>query len=80
MSQSNSLSQYPLVGDQRKKSAVVEEKLGPMRASLSNEDMFFSQARELFEEIVDWLSSDSACGARTWGSARICCLKTDMNY
>ena len=33
-----------------------------MRASTSNEDMFFSQAWELFEEIVDWLGSDSVCG------------------
>ncbi|NEP37438.1 ISKra4-like element ISMpr2 family transposase [Moorena sp. SIO3B2] len=33
-----------------------------MQPSISNEDMFFSQARELFEEIVDWLGSDSVCG------------------
>ena len=33
-----------------------------MRASTSNEDMFFLEARELFEEIVDWLGSDSVCG------------------
>ena len=32
-----------------------------MQASTSNEDMF-SEAREIFEEIVDWLGSDSACG------------------
>jgi hypothetical protein len=24
--------------------------------------MFFSEARELFEQIVDWLGSDSICG------------------
>ncbi|NET69439.1 MAG: ISKra4-like element ISMpr2 family transposase [Moorea sp. SIO1G6] len=56
------MSQYLLVGDQLKKSAVVQEKFGPMQPSISNEDMFFSQARELFEEIVDWLGSDSVCG------------------
>ena len=31
-----------------------------IQASTSNEDMF-SEAREIFEEIVDWLGSDSAC-------------------
>ncbi|OLT58716.1 hypothetical protein BJP37_06325 [Moorena bouillonii PNG] len=63
------MSQYPQVGDQLKKSAVVQEKFGPMQASYSNEDMFFSQARELFEEIVDWLGSDSVCGLQH-GEAR----------
>jgi hypothetical protein len=33
-----------------------------MQASASNEDVFFTQARELFEQIVDWLDSDSVCG------------------
>lgn len=33
-----------------------------MQASTSNEDVFFTQARELFEQIVDWLGSDSVCG------------------
>ncbi|EGJ35278.1 hypothetical protein LYNGBM3L_06660 [Moorena producens 3L] len=38
-----------------------------MQASYSNEDIFFSPARELFEEIVEWLGSDRVCGARAWG-------------
>lgn len=33
-----------------------------MQASTSNEDRLFSQARELFEQILDWLDSDSICG------------------
>jgi fido (protein-threonine AMPylation protein) len=33
-----------------------------MQASTSNEDILFSQARELFEQIVDWLGSDRVCG------------------
>ncbi|AFZ04614.1 ISKra4-like element ISCasp3 family transposase [Calothrix sp. PCC 6303] len=33
-----------------------------MKASTSKEDMFFSEARELFEEMVNWLSEDSVCG------------------
>ena len=33
-----------------------------MQASTSNEDLFFLQARELFEQIVDWLDSDSIYG------------------
>jgi hypothetical protein len=33
-----------------------------MRVSSSKEEMFFSEARELFEQIVDWLGSDSICG------------------
>lgn len=33
-----------------------------MQASTVNEGEFFTPARELFEEIVDWLSSDSVCG------------------
>jgi len=33
-----------------------------MKASTSNEDVFFCEARELFEEILDWLGSDSVCG------------------
>ncbi len=33
-----------------------------MQVSTSNEDMFFSEARELFEQIVVWLGSDSVCG------------------
>ena len=31
-------------------------------ASRSNQGMFWSQARELFEQIVSWLDSDSICG------------------
>ena len=31
-------------------------------ASTSNQSMFWSQARELFKEIVSWLDSDSICG------------------
>ena len=31
-------------------------------ASTSNQGMFWSQARELFEQIVSWLDSDSICG------------------
>ncbi|NEO17793.1 MULTISPECIES: ISKra4 family transposase [unclassified Moorena] len=33
-----------------------------MQGSYSNEDIFFSPARELFEEIVEWLGSDRVCG------------------
>lgn len=33
-----------------------------MQAFTVNEGEFFTPARELFEEIVDWLSSDSVCG------------------
>lgn len=33
-----------------------------MQASTSNEGVFFTQARQLFEEMVGWLSSDSVCG------------------
>jgi len=33
-----------------------------MQVSSSKEEMFFSEARELFEQIVDWLGSDSICG------------------
>ena len=33
-----------------------------MQASRSNQGMFWSQARELFEQIVSWLNSDSNCG------------------
>ena len=33
-----------------------------MRASISNQDTFFYEARELFDEIVNWLESDSVCG------------------
>ena len=33
-----------------------------MQASTSNQGMFWSQARELFEQIVSWLDSDSICG------------------
>ena len=33
-----------------------------MQGSTSNQGMFWSQARELFEEIVSWLDSDSICG------------------
>ncbi|CDN17318.1 hypothetical protein RintRC_2801 [Richelia intracellularis] len=32
-----------------------------MEGSTSDQDMFWSQARELFEEIVSWLDSDSIC-------------------
>ena len=33
-----------------------------MEASPVNEDIFFLEARQLFEEMVDWLSSESVCG------------------
>lgn len=33
-----------------------------MQVSTVNEDVFFLEARELFEEMVDWLSSESVCG------------------
>jgi len=33
-----------------------------MQPSTPNEDRFFSAARELFEEIVDWLGSETVCG------------------
>lgn len=33
-----------------------------MQASTSNQGIFWEEARELFEEIVDWLDSDSVCG------------------
>ena len=33
-----------------------------MQGSTSNQGMFWSQAREVFEEIVSWLDSDSICG------------------
>lgn len=33
-----------------------------MQASTSNPGMFWEEARELFEEIVGWLDSDSICG------------------
>lgn len=33
-----------------------------MKASISNQDTFFYEARELFDEIVNWLESDSVCG------------------
>ena len=33
-----------------------------MQASTSNQGMFWSQAGELFEQIVIWLDSDSICG------------------
>ena len=33
-----------------------------MQGSISNQGMFWSQARELFEQIVRWLDSDSICG------------------
>ena len=33
-----------------------------MQGSTSNQGMFWSQARELFEQIVSWLNSDSICG------------------
>ena len=33
-----------------------------MQGSPSNQGMFWSQARELFEGIVIWLDSDSICG------------------
>ncbi|NRB08739.1 MAG: ISKra4 family transposase, partial [Richelia sp.] len=33
-----------------------------MQGSISNQGMFWSQARELFEGIVIWLDSDSICG------------------
>jgi hypothetical protein len=37
-------------------------KYGRMQASRSNPGMFWEEARELFEEIVGWLDSDSICG------------------
>ncbi|NRB06942.1 MAG: hypothetical protein HRU34_06405, partial [Richelia sp.] len=33
-----------------------------MQGYTSNQGMFWSQARELFEQIVSWLDSDSICG------------------
>ena len=33
-----------------------------MQGSRSNQGMFWSQAGELFEEIVSWLDSDRICG------------------
>ena len=33
-----------------------------MQGSTSNQGMFWSQARELFEEIVNWFDLDSICG------------------
>ncbi|NEO00534.1 MAG: ISKra4 family transposase [Moorea sp. SIO3I7] len=33
-----------------------------MQPSTNNEDRFFSGARELFEQIVDWLGSETVCG------------------
>ena len=33
-----------------------------MEVSTAKEDLFFREARQLFEEMVDWLSSQSACG------------------
>ena len=33
-----------------------------MQGSTSNQGMFWSQARELFEQIVRWLDSDNICG------------------
>ena len=33
-----------------------------MQGSTSNQGMFWSQARELFEQIVRWLDSDSISG------------------
>lgn len=33
-----------------------------MQVSTVNEDVFFLEARQLFEEMVDWLSSESVCG------------------
>ncbi|NRB07634.1 MAG: hypothetical protein HRU34_10620 [Richelia sp.] len=33
-----------------------------MQTSTSNKGMFWSLARELFEDIVSWLDSDSICG------------------
>ena len=33
-----------------------------MQGCRSNQGMFWSQARELFEQIVSWLDSDRICG------------------
>ncbi|CDN13089.1 hypothetical protein RintRC_6266 [Richelia intracellularis] len=33
-----------------------------MQGATSNQGMFWSQAREVFEEIVSWLDSDSISG------------------
>ncbi|CDN11145.1 hypothetical protein RintRC_3510 [Richelia intracellularis] len=33
-----------------------------MQGSTSNQGMFWSQARELFEQIVRWLDEDRICG------------------
>lgn len=33
-----------------------------MQISTSNQEIFFSQARELFEQMVSWLGSDTVCG------------------
>lgn len=38
-----------------------------MQGSTSNQGMFWSQARELFEQIVSWLDSDSICGLEHQG-------------
>lgn len=38
------------------------DKQEDMHGSTSNEGVFFTQARQLFEEMVEWLSSDSVCG------------------
>ena len=35
-----------------------------MQGSTSNQGMFWSQARELFEQIVSSLDSDSICGLK----------------
>ena len=40
----------------------IEVKFRHMQVSTSNEDIFFSPARELFEQVVSWLSSDNVCG------------------
>ena len=34
--------------------------MGDMQASTAKEDIFCGEARQLFEEMVDWLSSQSA--------------------
>ena len=38
-----------------------------MQGSTSNQGMFWSQARELFEQIVRWLDSDSIYGLEHQG-------------
>lgn len=40
----------------------ARDKFRDMKASTSNEDVFFGEARELFEEMVNWLDSDNVCG------------------